>query len=170
METTVQKPGAPGSWAVHVLLLGGLLGLLPALHTATHVVSALGRLIGRNEWIDVIHASTTLGKLFWIPPALLALGVAARNGMRAVYVERRAFGRYDLLIACGVALIAFGVRAAPLLADPWLKPEYDEGVYLGGAWLLRNGALPYPRLDLRASAGQPGDAASGRRDHQARAR
>lgn len=118
--------------------------MLIVVHAPNHLLSAVGWLLLRPAWIDVWqpHVIDGTRTLFWIPPALLAAGLTLR-GAAARDDARGALTRRDLLLACSIAVAACAIRAAVLLTEPWIKPDYDEGVYLGGAWLLRDGALPY---------------------------
>lgn len=145
-SATIERLSLPQrSGLVRTLLVGGWLGLLVVTHAPTHLVSALGRLLNQPTWIDAarITLPPALDRMFWLPPALLVLGLGLRNGGVALAAERPALLRRDLLLALLLTLAALVIRALPLWNAAWIKPDYDEGVYLGGAWLLRDGALPY---------------------------
>jgi hypothetical protein len=145
-SATIERLSLPvWSGLVRALLVGGWLGLLVVAHAPTHLVSALGRLLAQPGWIDAarITLPAALDRAFWLPPALLTLGLALRNRSAPMAAERPALGRRELLLTLGLTLSALAIRIVPLWQTPWIKPDYDEGVYLGGAWLLRDGALPY---------------------------
>lgn len=133
------------SGLARALLLGGWLGMLLVVNAPTHLVSALGRLLAQPGWIDAVRITlpVALRGSFWLPPTLLLLGLALRSGGAAATTDRPRLDRRDLGLALLLTLVALLIRAVPLWYAPWIKPDYDEGVYLGGAWLLRDGALPY---------------------------
>ncbi|MDQ5850793.1 MAG: glycosyltransferase family 39 protein [Chloroflexota bacterium] len=141
------KPPLHPKWPLLVrgLLLAGVVGLVFVAHAPTHFVSALGRLMGQPAWIDAVRLELPprLRTFFWLAPVLLLSALALRNRGDPVVAETAAFDRRDLLLGLFVALVASAIRLWPLFREPWIEPDYDEGVYLGGAWLLRDGALPY---------------------------
>jgi 4-amino-4-deoxy-L-arabinose transferase-like glycosyltransferase len=131
--------------AARTLLLAGVLGLLGVVHAPNHLASALGRLLWQPTWIDPLHLMLPPGlkASFWIPAALLAAGLALRQTHIEPEEGRPALGRRDLSLGLMIAAGACLIRLWPILREPRIKPDYDEGVYLGGAWLLRDGVLPY---------------------------
>lgn len=145
-SATIERLSLSGrSGLARTLLLGGWLGLLVVVHAPTHLVSALGRLLAQPGWIDAARVTlpAALERSFWLPPALLLLGLTLSNGGAATAAVRPALRRRELGLALLLTLAALLIRALPLWNAAWIKPDYDEGVYLGGAWLLRDGALPY---------------------------
>jgi hypothetical protein len=133
------------SYIVRGLLLVSLVGFAGLVHLPTHLVTALGTLVRRDGWIDSYHMRLPqqVRALAWLPPLvlLLVLWLQARRD-QALPIPRR-LRRFDVAIALSLAGMAVTLRLWPLLREPWLKPDVDEGVYLGGAWLLSQGVLPY---------------------------
>lgn len=144
-SATIERQALPWrSSLARALLIGGWLGMLVVVHAPTHLVSALGRLLRQPGWIDATRITLPAALLnsFWLPPTLLLLGLMLRGGGPTA-AERPWLDRRDLLLALLLTLVALAIRVVPLWYAPWIKPDYDEGVYLGGAWLLNEGALPY---------------------------
>jgi hypothetical protein len=128
-----------------LLCLAGVASIALVVHLPTHLASAAGHLLGQPAWVDSVSLGlpATLQALFWIPVFLLLAALVLQNRGAAVIADRAPLTRHDLLVGVLVAVLGGAIRLWPLFQNPWLKPNYDEGVYLGAAWLLRTGALPY---------------------------
>gem|GEM_PF-6523562 len=133
------------SRVVQGLLLLGLAGFAIVTHLPTHFVSALGRLVGHSEWIDAYRLllPSAVRMASWLPPFVFLAGLTLRNQARQNKADVPALNLRDYGLAALFVVAAVTIRGWPLLREPWIKPDLDEGVYLGAAWLLRDGVLPY---------------------------
>lgn len=138
------SPGAADA-LVRSLALLSVVAFAVVAHIPTHVVSWLGYITRRFDLVDSArpYLPAMLQNMFWTPPVLLGGALAVRNGRAGRAAERPPITRRDVAIGALVVVAAFVPRVWPLLHDTWIKPGFDEAVYLGGAWLMRGGALPY---------------------------